>query len=98
MRMNLIIDFVGTWKIKLGVRSRKYDIAGTHFIEHIGKLLDIKVAYCLTVRQWTAPLWLALTRPVNKHAVFGLHHPVSRRCGPRGPIGKFCLHLGLYNF
>jgi len=30
-RKNLINYFVGTWKIELGVGSRKYDIASTHF-------------------------------------------------------------------
>src|ERR1700738_3872775 len=97
-RKNLINYFVGTWKIELGVRSRKYDIASTHFIEYIGKPLSVKVPYGLTVRQRTSLLWLALTRPVHHHAVLGLHHPVSRRCAPRGLSGKFPLHLGLDNF
>ena len=97
-RKNFINDFVGAWKIKLGMGSRKYEIAGTHFIEHIGELVNVKVTYCLAVRQWTAMLWLALARPVDKHTVLGLHHPVSRRCAPCGPIGKFYLHLGLDNF
>src|SRR5713226_865091 len=97
-RKNLINYFVGTWKIELGVGSRKYDIASTHFIEHIGKLLSVKVPYGLTVRQRTSLLWLALARPVHHHTVLGLHHPVSRRCAPRGLSGKFHLHLGLDNF
>src|SRR4029077_17202051 len=33
-RKNLINYSVGTWKIELGVGSRKYNITSPHFIEH----------------------------------------------------------------
>jgi hypothetical protein len=96
---DLINHFVGTWKIALGVRRRKHEVASTHFIEHIGKPLRVKVLYCLAVRQRTTLLWLALARPVHHHRVLGLHHPVSgRRYAPCGLSGKFHLHLGLDNF
>jgi hypothetical protein len=55
-RKNLINYFVGTWKIEPGVRSRKYDIASTHFMEDIGKPLSVKVPYpfAFTLTQWLA--------------------------------------------
>src|SRR4029077_15359407 len=97
-RKNLINYFVGAWKIKLGVGSRKYDVASTHFIEHIGKALSVKVLYCLTVSQGATLLWLALARPVHHHAVVGLHHPVGLCCAFCGLSGKFHLHPGPDNF
>jgi hypothetical protein len=70
-RNNLINYFVRAWKIEFGVGSRKYDIASTDFIDHIGKTLSVEVPDGLTVPQRTSPLWLALARPVHHQAVLG---------------------------
>ena len=97
-RKNLINYLVGTWKIEPGVGGRKYKIASTHFIDHIGKPLSVKVPYCLTVRQWTSRsglLWLVQCT-ITPYLAWTIQSVGAVPCAAL--IGKFHLHLGLDNF